>query len=67
VLAEFARRADREIDGRALELLPRLRLRRVVMIDSRAGAVLTPGSRAMVDDDEWRWITEHARAASTTC
>jgi hypothetical protein len=30
------------------------------MIDSRAGRVLTPGRRSMVDGDEWRWITEHA-------
>ena len=31
------------------------------MIDSRAGRVLEPGGRSMVDPDEWRWITEHAR------
>jgi hypothetical protein len=31
-----------------------------VMIDSRAGRVLEPGKRAMVDPAEWRWITEHA-------
>ena len=30
------------------------------MIDSRAGRVLTPGERSMVDAGEWRWITEHA-------
>ncbi len=30
------------------------------MIDSRAGRVLDPGQRAMVDEEEWRWITEHA-------
>ena len=30
------------------------------MIDSRAGRVLTPGGRSMVDAGEWRWITEHA-------
>ena len=36
--------------GHALELLPRHRARaRVVMIDSRAGRVLDPGRRAMVD------------------
>jgi hypothetical protein len=31
------------------------------MIDSRAGRVLEPGNRSMVDHDEWEWITEHAR------
>ena len=30
------------------------------MIDSRAGRVLTPGGRSMVDAGEWQWITEHA-------
>ena len=33
---------------------------RIVMIDSRAGRVLTPGGRSMVDAEEWRWILEHA-------
>jgi hypothetical protein len=35
------------------------------MIDSRAGRVLTPGHRSMIDADEWRWITEHARGGVT--
>ena len=30
------------------------------MVDSRAGRVLDPGERSMVDEDEWRWIEEHA-------
>ena len=30
------------------------------MIDSRAGRVLTPGERSMVDEGEWEWIKEHA-------
>jgi hypothetical protein len=30
------------------------------MVDSRAGRVLEPGARSMVDEDEWRWIEEHA-------
>ena len=30
------------------------------MVDSRAGRVLDPGDRAMVDPDEWEWITENA-------
>jgi len=31
-----------------------------VMIDSRAGRVLDPGGRSMVDAGEWEWIREHA-------
>jgi hypothetical protein len=31
---------------------------RLVVIDSRAGRVLDNGTRLMVSDDEWRWITE---------
>ena len=30
------------------------------MIDSRAGRVLDPECRSMVDQEEWEWITEHA-------
>jgi hypothetical protein len=61
VLREFARRADREIDGVRWSFCRDVGSARVVMIDSRAGRVLTPGHRSMVDADEWRWITEHAR------
>ena len=31
------------------------------MVDSRAGRVLDPGERSMVDEDEWQWIEEQAR------
>jgi hypothetical protein len=61
VLREFARRADREIDGVRWSFCRDVGSARVVMIDSRAGRVLTPGHRSMIDADEWRWITEHAR------
>ena len=50
----FARRPrDR---GRALELLPRRRPHALVMMDSRAGRVLQPGARTMVDAEEWDCI-----------
>jgi hypothetical protein len=29
------------------------------MIDSRAGRVLDPGRRSMIDPQEWRWFEEH--------
>jgi hypothetical protein len=31
-----------------------------LMIDSRAGRVLDPERRSMLDDEEWRWVEEHA-------
>jgi hypothetical protein len=65
VLTELARRADREIDGVRWSFCRDVGSARVVMIDSRAGRVLTPGHRSMVDADEWRWITEHARGGVT--
>ncbi|HEX4690772.1 MAG TPA: alkaline phosphatase D family protein [Solirubrobacteraceae bacterium] len=65
VLREFARRADREIDGVRWSYCRDVGSARVVMIDSRAGRVLTPGHRSMIDADEWRWITEHARGGVT--
>ena len=33
---------------------------RAIFIDSRAGRVLEPDRRAMVDDEEWDWLVEHA-------
>jgi hypothetical protein len=31
------------------------------VLDSRAGRVLEPGARAMVDDEEWDWFVEHVK------
>jgi phosphodiesterase/alkaline phosphatase D-like protein len=33
---------------------------RAIFVDSRAGRVLEEGARRMVDDEEWRWIDDHA-------
>ena len=33
---------------------------RAIFVDSRAGRVLEPGERSIVDDEEWEWIVEHA-------
>ena len=60
-LREFARRADEEVEGKRWSYCRDIGPARVVMIDSRAGRVLDPGRRSMVDEDEWRWIEEHAR------
>jgi hypothetical protein len=59
-LREFARIADEEVEGTRWSFCRDIGPARVVMIDSRAGRVLDPGKRAMVDEGEWRWITEHA-------
>jgi PhoD-like phosphatase len=33
---------------------------RLIFVDSRAGRVLKPGERSMVDEEEWEWVVEHA-------
>jgi PhoD-like phosphatase len=60
LLRRFAHRADREIDGVRWSFSRDVGPARVVMLDSRAGRVLDPGRRTMVDSDEWRWISEQA-------
>jgi hypothetical protein len=59
-LREFARQADEEVAGKRWSFCRDIGPARVVMIDSRAGRVLEPGERAMVDKAEWEWIKEHA-------
>ena len=60
-LRAFAKQADEEVQGTRWSFCRDIGPARVVMIDSRAGRVLDPEHRAMVDPDEWRWIEEHAR------
>ena len=60
ILAEAAFRWDREVSGVRWSYCRDIGRSRIVMIDSRAGRVLDPGRRSMVDADEWRWIVEHA-------
>jgi hypothetical protein len=60
-LHAFARRADRETAGARWSFYRDLGRTRLVTMDSRAGRVLEPGSRSMVDADEWQWIVDHAR------
>jgi hypothetical protein len=59
-LRAFAKQADEEVEGTRWSFCRDIGPARVVMIDSRAGRVLDPGKRSMVDADEWRWIEEHA-------
>ena len=61
MLRDFARRADREIEGTRWSFCRDVGPARLVMVDSRAGRVLDPGRRSMVDPGEWRWIEDHVR------
>jgi hypothetical protein len=61
LLREYAYKSDREVEGARWSYCRDIASSRIVMIDSRAGRVLTPGSRSMVDKDEFEWIEEHAR------
>jgi hypothetical protein len=60
LLHDYAYKSDREVEGARWSYCRDIGCTRVVMIDSRAGRVLTPGERSMVDDGEWDWITKHA-------
>ena len=53
-LRAFAQQADEEVEGTRWSFCRDIGPARVVMIDSRAGRVLDPGRRAMVDHEEWR-------------
>ncbi|MPV37373.1 alkaline phosphatase D family protein [Georgenia subflava] len=37
---------------------------RLVVVDSRCSRRLGPDERSMVDDDEWQWVLDHARAGN---
>ncbi len=60
-LREFARRADRAPETCRWSFHRDFGRTRLLMIDSRAGRVLEPGARAMLDAREWRWIEDQAR------
>ena len=60
ILREYAFKADREVEGTRWSFCRDIGPARLVMVDSRAGRVLDPGERSMVDEDEWQWIEEHA-------
>jgi hypothetical protein len=58
MLQRFGSRADDEVDGTRWSFARDYGGVRVVVIDSRAGRVLDPDKRSMVDPDEWEWICE---------
>jgi len=59
-LREFAYKADREIEGTRWSYHRDFGRVRLIVADSRAGRVLTPGSRSMLDEKEWEWLREMA-------
>jgi hypothetical protein len=61
LLREFAFRADRETDGTRWSYCRDVARTRIIVMDSRAGRVLEPGNRKMVDDAEFDFIAEHAK------
>ena len=59
-LREFAADVNTTGEGTRWSFCRDLGGTRVIFIDSRAGRVLEPGQRQIVDDDEWDWVVEHA-------
>jgi len=58
VLRRFAFDADRDVEGTRWSYSRDLGRTRLIVVDSRAGRVLTPGHRTMTDSDEWRFVEE---------
>jgi hypothetical protein len=60
LLREFAQEADSHGGGFTWSYWRDLGRVRLVVLDSREGRRLEPGRRSMFDEEEWRWIKEHA-------
>jgi hypothetical protein len=60
LLHEFALKADRETEGTRWSYCRDNGNVRLIVLDSRAGRVLDPENRTMVDDEEWEWFVDHA-------
>ncbi len=57
-LREFARQAAREVAAARWSYRRDFGRTRLLVLDSRAGRVLTPGKRQMLSDGEWDWVHE---------
>jgi hypothetical protein len=55
-LRQFAWRADRAVDTAQWSYRRDIGPVRLVMVDSRAGRILEPGGRSMVDAPEWEFV-----------
>ncbi|MGF1471204.1 MAG: alkaline phosphatase D family protein [Rubrobacteraceae bacterium] len=60
LLRDFAYNADRNAEEARWSFYRDFGNNRLVVVDSRAGRVLTEKDRKMVDDFEWEWVEEHA-------
>jgi hypothetical protein len=60
-LREFAANAHTTGSGTRWSFCRDLDGTRVIFIDSRAGRVLDPSERSIVDEEEWDWVLEHAQ------
>jgi hypothetical protein len=56
LLADFSWHADRAVDSTQWSFCRDIGSARLVMVDSRAGRILDPDHRTMVDEDEWDFI-----------
>jgi hypothetical protein len=61
IVRDFAFRADREVAGARWSYKRDIGRTRIIVMDSRAGRVLEPGSRSMVDAEEWAYIEQSTR------
>ncbi len=61
ILREFAYASDREIEGKRWSFCRDFGRTRLLAIDCRAGRVLDPDNRLMIDDEEWDWIDDASR------
>ena len=58
IVREFAREAAREIAGARWSFYRDFGRTRLVVVDSRAGRVLSEGRRQMLSDREWEWVED---------
>ncbi len=61
LLREFALRVAQSSAGSRWSYSRRIGRAQLIVIDSRAGRLLTDNRREMVDDEEWAWIDEQLR------
>jgi hypothetical protein len=61
LLERFADRANSDGRGERWSFCRDLGRTRLIGVDCRAGRVLEPGSRSMVDEEEWRWLVERCQ------
>lgn len=59
-LRAFAFRADREVQGSRWSYCRDFGTTRLVVLDARAGRVVSGGRRQMIDEEEWDWVERHA-------